>query len=255
MGGAGEKPAGKRLATEKRRRMDTGLQAKGLPPHDGGKERGPAIVWSIFSIDAGKKRRPNDRMCGVVSENAVCLLHLQQCDPRRPISDGGYSLCRVSHDSPFLMIAFAIVTNMDLSELLAKDGSGDLPRSIAEVVLELIMGANVDGPIDTGHHEHHGGCTTWRNKCRDRSLDTRLGTLKLEVPKMRQGSYFHAKALVNSRTDVAGFFPNDDAIIRLVGAIMLEANDERTVARRYTSLETLARVNNNPDGRLSAVAS
>lgn len=37
-GGAGAKPAGKRLATEKRHRVDTDLEAKGLPPHDGGKD-------------------------------------------------------------------------------------------------------------------------------------------------------------------------------------------------------------------------
>jgi hypothetical protein len=49
--------------------------------------------------------------------------------------------------------------------------------------------------------------------------------------------------------------PNDDAIIRLVGAIMLDTNDEWTVARRYMSLETPGRVNDNPNVRLPAVAS
>ncbi|MCZ0964148.1 IS256 family transposase [Paracoccus benzoatiresistens] len=60
---------------------------------------------------------------------------------------------------------------------------------------------------------------------------------------------------VKRRADVIGIFPNDDAVIRLVGALMLETNDEWAVARRYMSLETLARVTDNPNVRLPAVAS
>jgi len=59
---------------------------------------------------------------------------------------------------------------------------------------------------------------------------------------------------VKRRSDVIGIFPNDEAIVRLVGALMLETNDEWAVARRYMSLETLARLTDNPTVRLPAVA-
>ena len=82
-------------------------------------------------------------------------------------------------------------TNMDLSELLQKHDQGDLLRGITEAVLHLIMEADVNGLIPgAGRHERSGERTTWRNGYRDRSLDTRLGTLNLRVPKLRQGSYF-----------------------------------------------------------------
>lgn len=60
---------------------------------------------------------------------------------------------------------------------------------------------------------------------------------------------------IKRRSDVVGIFPNDDAITRLVGALMLEQNDEWAVARRYMGLESLARIVDDAPVRLSAVAS
>ena len=59
---------------------------------------------------------------------------------------------------------------------------------------------------------------------------------------------------IKRRTDVVGIFPNEAAVTRLVGAILLEQNDEWAVQRRYMSLETLAPISDAPTVSLPAVA-
>jgi putative transposase len=81
-------------------------------------------------------------------------------------------------------------TTLPLAELLAKAGDADFLRAVAEAVLQLLMEADVEGVIGAGRHERTPDRQTYRNGFRDRALDTRLGTLQLRIPKLRQGTYF-----------------------------------------------------------------
>jgi putative transposase len=60
-------------------------------------------------------------------------------------------------------------------------------------------------------------------------------------------------AEVKRRTDVVGIFPNDNAVTRLVGAMLLEQSDEWSLQRRYMQLEGLQSLSDTAVPRLSAV--
>ncbi len=57
---------------------------------------------------------------------------------------------------------------------------------------------------------------------------------------------------IKRRANVVGIFPNESAIRRLVGALLMEQNDEYAIQNRYMSLESLALLSENPPIRLPA---
>ncbi len=79
---------------------------------------------------------------------------------------------------------------MAFSEWLEQHGGSDLLRALMERMLEQLMEFEVANRIGAERHERNSDRQTYRNGYRERPLHTRLGTLELQVPKLRQGSYF-----------------------------------------------------------------
>ena len=60
---------------------------------------------------------------------------------------------------------------------------------------------------------------------------------------------------IKRRSDVVGIFPNEEAVTRLIGALLLEQNDEWAVQRaRYMTLETIAPLGDNLTDGLPSLA-
>ena len=82
---------------------------------------------------------------------------------------------------------------MDLLELLRKggmDGDVDFLREALRVLVEGIMDAEVSSRIGAEYGERSPERVTQRNGYRSRAWDTRVGTMELHMPKLREGSYF-----------------------------------------------------------------
>ncbi|MCB9610759.1 MAG: transposase, partial [Polyangiaceae bacterium] len=72
-------------------------------------------------------------------------------------------------------------------ELEAPD---DFVREMLELAINALMDAEVTAQIGAGRYERSEDRTTWRNGNRSRRWDTRVGTVDLEIPKLRDGSYY-----------------------------------------------------------------
>lgn len=95
----------------------------------------------------------------------------------------------------------ADVTRMALAELLRKaeaDPGVDVLREGVRVLAEAVMELEVEQHLGAGRHERTAGREGYRNGTRERAWDTRVGTIGLRVPRVRDGSYF--PSLLEPRT-------------------------------------------------------
>lgn len=88
-----------------------------------------------------------------------------------------------------------IKERVDLLGLLRKqaaDADLDFLREAVSVLAEALMDAEVSAQIGAEYGERTPARTTQRNGYRPRRWDTRVGTVELQIPKLREGSYFPA---------------------------------------------------------------
>ncbi len=84
---------------------------------------------------------------------------------------------------------------MDVLDIIRngiEDGDVDFLRQALQVLVQDVMRADVGRQIGAQLHEHTPDRSAYRNGYRPRRWDTRVGTLDLRIPKLRQGSYLPA---------------------------------------------------------------
>ena len=79
---------------------------------------------------------------------------------------------------------------MTLRALLEKSSDADLLREMIGFTAERLMALEVEGLTGAAHGARSADRITHRNGYRDRSWETRAGTVELKIPKLRKGSYF-----------------------------------------------------------------
>ena len=116
---------------------------------------------------------------------------------------------------------------MALAELLRKaaaDPGEDVLREGVRVLAEAVMDLEVEQHLGAGWHERTPARSGQRNGYRERSWDTRVGTIALQVPRVRDGSYF--PSLLEPRTRAE----------RALVAVVQEAYVEGVSTRRVDDL-------------------
>src|SRR5215831_8334741 len=79
---------------------------------------------------------------------------------------------------------------MALKALVEKTSDADLLNEMIGFAANRLMALEADALCNAGRHERTADRLNYRNGYRDRMWETRAGTVELQIPKLRKGSYF-----------------------------------------------------------------
>ncbi|MBX9602482.1 MAG: IS256 family transposase [Bryobacteraceae bacterium] len=117
------------------------------------------------------------------------------------------------------------IDRAELADKLVESATSaeDPLRAMAEMIADFMMEAEVTAKVGAEPHERSAERTTHRNGFRDRRWDTRLGTLSLKVPKLREGGYVPSFIEHRKRSEQALVSVIQEAVVRGVSTRKIEA--------------------------------
>ena len=138
-----------------------------------------------------------------------------------------------------------------------EDADADGLREMVRVLAEAVMNAEVDALCGAGHGERSPERLNHRNGYRSRRWDTRVGTIDLQIPRTRKGSYFpevlleprrrSEKALLNVVAESYVLGVSTRKVERLVQQLGLEGISKSQVSAIAKQLdETVGDFRNRP---------
>jgi len=143
---------------------------------------------------------------------------------------------------------------MTLLDLLNKEEQGTDPNFLRDGVRLLaqeLMDAEVTQLTGAGLHERSDNRLTYRNGYREREWDTRVGTVDLQIPKLRQGAYFPSLLEPRRRHERALLAVVQEAYVHGVSTRAVDSLAE-ALGLKGISKDQVSRICKELDGQVTA---
>lgn len=146
---------------------------------------------------------------------------------------------------------------MTLLDLLNKEEQGADPsflRDGVRLLAQELMDAEVTQLAGAGLHERSENRLTYRNGYREREWDTRVGTVDLHIPKLRQGAYFPSLLEPRRRHERALLSVVQEAYVHGVSTRAVDSLAE-ALGLKGISKDQVSRICKELDGQVTAFRS